>query len=52
MTQCSYYYHTWSNMIPKRCSKDEGHEGDHVEEKINQNPINQSNQPLVGWRKH
>jgi len=53
MPQCKYRYHTWTNQIPRRCSKEEGHIGDHVEEQLATfNNLQQgSSLPLVGWIK-
>lgn len=52
MTQCPYYYHSWSNAAAIRCSKEENHEGDHVKERPVQFQLQQFNQPMTGWRKH
>lgn len=50
MIQCSYYYHTLTNVPPRRCALMEGHGGPHVEQ-IPQLPPQPSNPP-TGWIKH
>lgn len=52
MTQCSYFYHTMTNVPAKRCAKQEGHEGEHVEENLFVTKAQQGNQPTTGWIKH
>ena len=53
MTQCPYYYHTWSNALARRCKLEEGHIGKHEEEQLlAPQAINNFSQPETGWRKH
>ncbi len=51
-SRCPYYYHTWSNAIPRRCSKEEGHTGEHIEEQLVSAQPNQGITPTTGWIKH
>jgi len=51
LTQCSYYYHTWSNAIPRRCIKADGHIGDHEEEPLMPTPPQQNFHERLGWHK-
>lgn len=52
MTQCPFYYHSWSNAIPRRCKLENGHTGEHEEEPIQTLASVQNTQPSVGWFKH
>lgn len=53
MTQCNYYYHSWSSARPRRCKLDEGHTCEHiVEQDLTLQQLAQNIQPTTGWRKH
>lgn len=49
MTRCPYYYHTMTNVPPRRCDREEGHIEPHREEQLTQP---QEFVPFTGWKKH
>ena len=52
LKQCPFYYHTMTNVTPRRCRFEEGHSGNHEEEQLVPFPSQQSMVQSTGWIKH